>query len=97
MLQNNTNQDDDSEVFFWDPPSAKNRNAKNQNHARQLQEQLAQATVKICDLETELKRVQKVEYCFSVTFNQICQTISLANKDARIALINAFKKVENIE
>ncbi|KZC10008.1 Thyroid receptor-interacting protein 11 [Dufourea novaeangliae] len=57
---NGSNQDDDDEVFFWDSVSTKNRNSKNQNHARQLQEQLAQATVRIRDLETELKCVQKV-------------------------------------
>ncbi|XP_029054382.2 thyroid receptor-interacting protein 11-like [Osmia bicornis bicornis] len=56
---NDVSQDDEGE-FFWDPLSAKNRNSKNQSHGRQLQEQLAQATVKIRDLETELKRVQKV-------------------------------------
>lgn len=57
---NGSNHDDESEVFFWDPPSAKNRSSKSQNHVRQLQEQLAQATVRIRDLEVELKRVQKV-------------------------------------
>ncbi|KAL2738879.1 thyroid receptor-interacting protein 11-like isoform X2 [Vespula squamosa] len=56
----NENQEEDGEVFFWDPPSVKTRNSKNQNHARQLQEQLAQATVKIRELEAELKRTQKV-------------------------------------
>ncbi|XP_076675456.1 uncharacterized protein LOC143372793 isoform X2 [Andrena cerasifolii] len=58
---NDINQDDESEVFFWDPLSSKNRNSRSQNHPKQLQEQLAQATVKIRDLETELKRVQKDE------------------------------------
>ncbi|XP_043259414.1 thyroid receptor-interacting protein 11-like isoform X2 [Colletes gigas] len=58
---NDTHQDDDGEVFFWDPLSSKNRNTKNQNHERQLQEQLAQATMKIRDLETELKCFQKDE------------------------------------
>ncbi|KAK1137645.1 hypothetical protein K0M31_002143 [Melipona bicolor] len=58
--KNGSNHDDESEVFFWDPPSAKNRSSKSQNHVRQLQEQLAQATVRIRDLEVELKRVQKV-------------------------------------
>ncbi|XP_076620266.1 uncharacterized protein LOC143341307 isoform X2 [Colletes latitarsis] len=58
---NDTHQDDDGEVFFWDPLSSKNRNSKNQNHERQLQEQLAQATMKIRDLETELKCFQKDE------------------------------------
>lgn len=57
---NDNNQDDEGEVFFWDPPSAKNRNSKNQNHVRQLQEQLVQATMKIRDLEAEVKRIQKV-------------------------------------
>lgn len=61
-LQNDNNQDDEGEVFFWDPPSAKNRNSKNQNHVRQLQEQLVQATMKIRDLEAEVKRIQKVKY-----------------------------------
>lgn len=64
LSQNDVSQDDEGE-FFWDPMSAKNRNSKNQNHGRQLQEQLAQATVRIRDLETELKRVQKVRYSFS--------------------------------
>ncbi|XP_026302180.1 thyroid receptor-interacting protein 11 isoform X2 [Apis mellifera] len=58
--ENDNNQDDEGEVFFWDPPSAKNRNSKNQNHVRQLQEQLVQATMKIRDLEAEVKRIQKV-------------------------------------
>ncbi|KAK2587260.1 hypothetical protein KPH14_002996 [Odynerus spinipes] len=58
--ESNENQEDDGEVFFWDPPSVKNRNSKNQNHARQLQEQLAQATVRIRELEAELKRTQKM-------------------------------------
>ena len=62
LFQNGSNHDDESEVFFWDPPSAKNRSSKGQNHMRQLQEQLAQATVRIRDLEVELKRVQKVRY-----------------------------------
>ncbi|XP_035726493.1 thyroid receptor-interacting protein 11-like isoform X2 [Vespa mandarinia] len=56
----NENQEEDGDVFFWDPTSIKNRNSKNQNHARQLQEQLAQATMKIRELEVELKRTQKV-------------------------------------
>ncbi|KOX74093.1 Thyroid receptor-interacting protein 11 [Melipona quadrifasciata] len=60
IIRNGSNHDDESEVFFWDPPSAKNRSSKSQNHMRQLQEQLAQATVRIRDLEVELKRVQKV-------------------------------------
>ncbi|XP_014610755.1 PREDICTED: thyroid receptor-interacting protein 11-like isoform X2 [Polistes canadensis] len=55
----NENQDEEGEVFFWDPPSVKNRNSKYQNHSRQLQEQLAQATMKIRELEAELKRTQK--------------------------------------
>ncbi|OAD53804.1 Thyroid receptor-interacting protein 11 [Eufriesea mexicana] len=58
---NDSNQDGEDEVFFfWDPPSTKNRNSKSQNHVRQLQEQLAQATMKIRDLESEVKRIQKV-------------------------------------
>lgn len=67
-LQNDNNQDDEGEVFFWDPPSAKNRNSKNQNHVRQLQEQLVQATMKIRDLEAEVKRIQKVKYS-KILFN----------------------------
>ncbi|XP_033323487.2 uncharacterized protein LOC117218876 isoform X1 [Megalopta genalis] len=63
---NGSHQDDDDEAFFWDPVSTKNRNSKNQN--RQLQEQLAQAAMRIRELETkletkletELKRVQVV-------------------------------------
>ncbi|CAK9818779.1 Thyroid receptor-interacting protein 11 [Anthophora plagiata] len=51
LLQNNSNQDDDL---------PKNRNSKNENQVPQLQEQLAQATVRIRDLEAELKRVRKV-------------------------------------
>lgn len=58
--ESNENQEDDGEVFFWDPPSVKNRNSKNQNHSRQLQEQLAQATMRIRELEAELKRTQKM-------------------------------------
>nr|XP_003701706.1 PREDICTED: thyroid receptor-interacting protein 11-like [Megachile rotundata] len=57
---NDISQDEDSEVFFWDPLATKSRNSKNQNQARHLQEQLAQASVRIHDLEAELKRVQKV-------------------------------------
>ncbi|CAK9826433.1 Thyroid receptor-interacting protein 11 [Anthophora retusa] len=51
LLQNNSNQDDDL---------SKSRNSKNQNQVPQLQEQLAQATMRIQDLEAELKRVRKV-------------------------------------
>ncbi|XP_076289352.1 uncharacterized protein LOC143213413 isoform X2 [Lasioglossum baleicum] len=58
--ENGSHQDDDTEGFFWDPVSTKNRNSKNQIQTRQLQEQLAQATMRIRDLETELKRVQMV-------------------------------------
>ncbi|XP_026668003.1 thyroid receptor-interacting protein 11-like isoform X2 [Ceratina calcarata] len=57
---NDSNHDDENEGFFWDPPSTRSRNSKNQNHVWQLQEQLAQATVRIHDLEAELKRVQKI-------------------------------------
>lgn len=46
--------------MFWDPSCDNNRNARNQNHVRQLQEQLAQATVKVRELECELKRVEMV-------------------------------------
>ena len=53
-----TNHIDEIEGVFCDP-SCNNRNAKNQN-VRQLQEQLAQATVKVRELEYELKHVQKV-------------------------------------
>jgi len=59
-LQNATqNRIDEAERAFWDP-SVDNRSASDQNQARQLQEQLAQATVRIRELECELKRVQKV-------------------------------------
>ncbi|XP_011692596.1 PREDICTED: thyroid receptor-interacting protein 11 [Wasmannia auropunctata] len=51
---------DEAEGIFWDPSCVDNRNARNQNHVRQLQEQLAQATVKVRELECELKHVQKV-------------------------------------
>ncbi|GAB1864758.1 Thyroid receptor-interacting protein 11 [Camponotus japonicus] len=54
-----TNHSDETEGVFCDPPCVDNRNAKNQN-VRQLQEQLAQATVKVRELEYELKHVQKV-------------------------------------
>ncbi|KAL6266878.1 hypothetical protein P5V15_003706 [Pogonomyrmex californicus] len=56
------NYADDTEGTFWDPGSCvDNRNARNQNqNVRQLQEQLAQATVKVRELECELKHVQKV-------------------------------------
>ncbi|XP_014484270.1 PREDICTED: thyroid receptor-interacting protein 11-like isoform X2 [Dinoponera quadriceps] len=39
--------DEASEGAFWDPSCDNNRNARNQNHVRQLQEQLVQATVKV--------------------------------------------------
>lgn len=51
------NHSDETEGVFCDPSCVDNRNAKNQN-VRQLQEQLAQATVKVRELE--LKHVQKV-------------------------------------
>ncbi|XP_011158549.2 thyroid receptor-interacting protein 11 isoform X2 [Solenopsis invicta] len=51
---------DETEGIFWDPSCVNNRNARNQNHVRQLQEELAQATVKVRELECELKHVQKV-------------------------------------
>ncbi|XP_070162015.1 thyroid receptor-interacting protein 11 [Polyergus mexicanus] len=54
-----TNHIDEIEGVFCDPSCVDNRNAKNQN-VRQLQEQLAQATVKVRELEYELKHVQKV-------------------------------------
>ncbi|XP_043489277.1 thyroid receptor-interacting protein 11-like [Polistes fuscatus] len=57
--ESNENQDEEGDVFFWDPPSVKNRNSKYPNHGRQLQEQLAQATMRIRELEAELKRTQK--------------------------------------
>ncbi|XP_012214535.1 thyroid receptor-interacting protein 11 [Linepithema humile] len=50
---------DDSDGVFWDPSCVDNRNARSQNHVRQLQEQLAQATVKVRELECELKRIRK--------------------------------------
>lgn len=72
LFQNDSNHDDEGEVFFWDPPSTKNRNSKSRNHVRQLQEQLAQATLKIRDLEIELKRIQKVRYeKSSIVYKQI--------------------------
>ncbi|XP_011153440.1 thyroid receptor-interacting protein 11 isoform X2 [Harpegnathos saltator] len=56
-----TNHNDETtEGVFWDPSCDNNRTAKNQNHVRQLQEQLAQATVKVRELECELKRVEMV-------------------------------------
>ncbi|XP_071553727.1 uncharacterized protein [Temnothorax nylanderi] len=51
---------DETEGIFWDPSCVDNRNARNQSHVRQLQEQLAQAAVKVRELECELKHVQKV-------------------------------------
>jgi len=51
---------DETEGIFWDPSCVDNRNARHQGHVRQLQEQLAQATVKVRELECELKHVQKV-------------------------------------
>ncbi|XP_072752797.1 uncharacterized protein [Anoplolepis gracilipes] len=53
------NHIDEIEGVFCDSSCTNNRNTKNQN-ARQLQEQLAQATVKVRELEYELKHVQKV-------------------------------------
>lgn len=76
-LQNDNNQDDEGEVFFWDPPSAKNRNSKNQNHVRQLQEQLVQATMKIRDLEAEVKRIQKVKYSMHTNLILLIKFLSL--------------------
>lgn len=76
-LQNDNNQDDEGEVFFWDPPSAKNRNSKNQNHVRQLQEQLVQATMKIRDLEAEVKRIQKVKYSMHINLILLIKFLSL--------------------
>ncbi|XP_018366477.1 PREDICTED: thyroid receptor-interacting protein 11-like isoform X2 [Trachymyrmex cornetzi] len=59
------NHTDEAEGIFWEPSCAiDNRNARNQNHVRQLQEQLAQATVKVRELECELKHVQKVNASF---------------------------------
>ncbi|XP_018354865.1 PREDICTED: thyroid receptor-interacting protein 11-like isoform X1 [Trachymyrmex septentrionalis] len=58
------NHSDEAEGIFWEPSCVDNRNAKNQNHVRQLQEQLAQATVKVRELECELKHVQKVNASF---------------------------------
>ncbi|XP_011876922.1 PREDICTED: thyroid receptor-interacting protein 11-like [Vollenhovia emeryi] len=51
---------DEAEGTFWDLSCVDNRNARNQSHVRQLQEQLAQATVKVRELECELKHVQKM-------------------------------------
>lgn len=76
-FQNDNNQDDEGEVFFWDPPSAKNRNSKNQNHVRQLQEQLVQATMKIRDLEAEVKRIQKVKYSMHTNLILLIKFLSL--------------------
>ncbi|XP_046751442.1 thyroid receptor-interacting protein 11-like isoform X2 [Diprion similis] len=58
--EDGSHQNDDGSAFFWDPPSAKNRDAKKDNQTRLLQEQLSQATVKIRELEAELKTVQRV-------------------------------------
>ncbi|XP_018399446.1 PREDICTED: thyroid receptor-interacting protein 11-like [Cyphomyrmex costatus] len=58
------NHTDETEGIFWEPSCIDNRNARNQNHVRQLQEQLAQATVKVRELECELKHVQKVDASF---------------------------------
>ncbi|KAL0127445.1 hypothetical protein PUN28_005620 [Cardiocondyla obscurior] len=51
---------DEAEGTFWDPSCIDNRNARNQSHVHLLQEQLAQAAVKVRELECELKHVQKV-------------------------------------
>jgi len=58
-LQNASNRIDEAERAFWDPP-VDNRSASDRNDARELQEQVAQAAVRIRELECELKRVQKV-------------------------------------
>ncbi|XP_018307548.1 thyroid receptor-interacting protein 11 isoform X2 [Mycetomoellerius zeteki] len=55
---------DEAEGIFWEPSCVDNRNARNQNHVRQLQEQLAQATVKVRELECQLKHIQKVNTSF---------------------------------
>lgn len=85
-LQNDNNQDDEGEVFFWDPPSAKNRNSKNQNHVRQLQEQLVQATMKIRDLEAEVKRIQKVKYSMHTNFIFLLKFLSVLANICQIQL-----------
>ncbi|XP_046489774.1 thyroid receptor-interacting protein 11 isoform X2 [Neodiprion pinetum] len=59
-IKDGNHQNDDGSAFFWDPPSAKNRDAKKDNQTRLLQEQLSQATVKIRELEAELKTVRRV-------------------------------------
>ncbi|XP_012269993.1 thyroid receptor-interacting protein 11 isoform X2 [Orussus abietinus] len=45
--------------MFWDPVSVRNHDSKYQSQVRSLQDQLAQATLTIQNLETELKHVQK--------------------------------------
>ncbi|XP_011298420.1 thyroid receptor-interacting protein 11 [Fopius arisanus] len=54
---NDDSQDDEGGGFFWDPPSSRNRES---NHVRGLEEQIAQATVRIKELEEEVKKYQKI-------------------------------------
>ncbi|XP_024947809.1 thyroid receptor-interacting protein 11 isoform X2 [Cephus cinctus] len=58
--ENDVDQDDDGGGYFWDPPSIRARDARSQNQSKLLQEQLTQATLRIRELEAELKKVQKV-------------------------------------
>lgn len=58
FLQNDANSldDDGGGGFFWDPPPAKNRDAtKNLEGMAVIQEELSQATLRIRQLEDELK------------------------------------------
>lgn len=60
QLQKDGGPEEESSGFFWDPPSSNNRESKAKNQSRLLQDQLTQATMKINDLESELKKMKKV-------------------------------------
>lgn len=56
--EHNEDSQDDGGGFYWDPRTVKNREPESQKQSRLLQEQLSRASVKISELETELKRLQ---------------------------------------
>lgn len=58
-MQNEDSQDDGG-GFYWDPRTVKNREPESQKQSRLLQEQLSEASMKISELELELKRLQHV-------------------------------------
>lgn len=65
MLQNEDSQDDGG-GFYWDPRTVKNRESESQKQSRLLQEQLSRASMKISELESELKLLQNVRIIFKL-------------------------------